>query len=339
MDNSSLQGITLSSIETRYSELSASILRTPTTKLSSPFLSDLIKESEIYLKLECFQHSGTFKARGALSVTKKIIKENKKFGITAASAGNHAIAAAWAAKVEKLSAKVVMQTSANPFRISLAKTYGAEIIMKEGGLATFAEADRLMREENRTFIHPFDGVDTTLGAAGVGLELIEDYSDLDAVVVAVGGGGLISGVAAAIKLKNNKCKIYGVEPIGANSIAQSIKAGKPVTLNSVNTIADSLAPPMALPFSYSVCKKFVDEFVTVTDNQICAGLSLLQEEGKLAVEPAAGAVLAGAIWPLRKKLAGKRIGLVICGANIDTQTYERCLRQGSRVINEELLQV
>ncbi len=336
MSNSRLQCINLSSIENRYSELSSSILRTPTTKLSSPLLSDLIKESEIYLKLECFQHSGTFKARGALSVTKQILKDKKKFGITAASAGNHAIAAAWAAKVEKLSAKVVMQTSANPFRISLAKTYGAEIIMKEGGIATFAEADRLVREENRTFIHPFDGVDTTLGAAGVGLELIEDYSDLEAVVVAVGGGGLISGVAAAVKLKNNKCKIYGVEPIGANSMAQSVKIGKPVTLNSVNTIADSLAPPMALPFSYSLCKKFVDEFVTVTENQICAGLSLLQEEGKLAVEPAAGAVLAGAIWPLRKKLAGKKIGLVICGANIDAQTYERFLRQGSRIINQEL---
>ena len=337
MDSSSLQCINLGSIEARYSELSSSILRTPTTRLSSPFLSVLFKESEIYLKLECFQHSGTFKARGALSVTKQIIKENKKFGITAASAGNHAIAAAWAAKVEKLSAKVVMQTSANPFRISLAQTYGAEIVMKEGGVAAFAEADRLMREENRTFIHPFEGIDTTLGAAGVGLELIEDCSDLDAVVVAVGGGGLISGVAAAVKLKNNKCKIYGVEPIGANSMAQSIKVGKPVTLNSLDTIADSLAPPMALPFSYSVCKKFVDEFVTVTDNQICAGLSLLQEEGKLAVEPAAGAVLAGAIWPLRKRLAGKRIGLVICGANIDAQTYERCLRHGSRTIKEELL--
>jgi len=302
-------------------------------------LRNIIKESEIYLKLECFQHSGTFKARGALSVTKQIIKENKKFGITAASAGNHAIAAAWAAQVEKLSAKVVMQTSANPFRISLAKTYGSEIIMKEGGMATFAEAERLMREENRTFIHPFDSVDTTLGAAGVGLELIEDYSDLDAVVVAVGGGGLISGVAAAVKLKNNNCKVYGVEPIGANSMGQSMQVGKPITLDSVNTIADSLAPPMALPFSYSVCKKFVDEFVTVTDNQICAGLTLFQEEGKLAVEPAAGAVLAGAIWPLRKKLTGKRIGLVICGANIDAQSYESYLRQGSRVINKELTQI
>jgi threonine dehydratase len=236
--------------------------------------------------------------------------------------------------VENLSAKVVMQTSANPFRISLAKTFGAEIIMKEGGVATFAEADKLMREERRTFIHPFDGLDTTLGAAGVGLELIEDYSELDAVVVAVGGGGLISGVAA-VKLKNSKCKVYGVEPLGANSMSQSMVVNKPVTLDSVNTIADSLAPPMALPFGYSVCKKYVDQFVTVTDDQICAGLSLLQEECKLAVEPAAGAVLAGVIWPLRKQLVGKKIGLIICGANIDAQSYGRFLKQGYEKLKAE----
>ena len=152
MDDEVLKSITLSSIEERYTELSSSIVRTPSVKLTSPFLIDLIKASQIYLKLECFQYSGTFKARGALSVAKQIPEKEKKFGITAASAGNHAIAAAWAAKVENLSAKVVMQTSANPFRISLAKTYGAEIIMKEGGVATFAEADKLMREERRTFI-------------------------------------------------------------------------------------------------------------------------------------------------------------------------------------------
>ena len=121
MDNSNLQFINLESIESRYSELSSSVLRTPTTKLSSPLFSNLITESEIYLKLKCFQHSGSFIARGALSVTKQILRENKKFGITAASAGIHAIAAAWAAKVEKLSAKVVMKTSANPFRIRLRK--------------------------------------------------------------------------------------------------------------------------------------------------------------------------------------------------------------------------
>ena len=331
-----LKSITLSSLEERYLELSSSLVRTPTVKLTSPFLIDLIKASQIYLKLECFQYSGTFKARGALSVAKQIPEKDKKFGITAASAGNHAIAAAWAAKVENLSAKVVMQTSANPFRISLAKTYGAEIIMKEGGVATFAEADKLVREEKRTFIHPFDGVDTTLGAAGVGLELIKDCTELDAVVVAVGGGGLMSGVAAAVKLKNSKCKVYGVEPRGANSMSQSMVVNKPVTLDSVNTIADSLAPPMALPFSYSICKEFVDQFVTVTDDQICAGLFLLQEECKLAVEPAAGAVLAGAIWPLRKKLVGKKIGLIICGANIDAQSYENFLKQGYEKVKDEL---
>ena len=331
-----LKSITLSSLEERYLELSSSLVRTPTVKLTSPFLIDLIKASQIYLKLECFQYSGTFKARGALSVAKQIPEKDKKFGITAASAGNHAIAAAWAAKVENLSAKVVMQTSANPFRISLAKTYGAEIIMKEGGVATFAEADKLVREEKRTFIHPFDGVDTTLGAAGVGLELIKDCTELDAVVVAVGGGGLMSGVAAAVKLKNSKCKVYGVEPRGANSMSQSMVVNKPVTLDSVNTIADSLAPPMALPFSYSICKEFVDQFVTVTDDQICAGLFLLQEECKLAVEPAAGAVLAGAIWPLRKKLVGKKIGLIICGANIDAQSYEKFLKQGYEKVKDEL---
>ena len=331
-----LKSITLSSLEERYLELSSSLVRTPTVKLTSPFLIDLIKASQIYLKLECFQYSGTFKARGALSVAKQIPEKDKKFGITAASAGNHAIAAAWAAKVENLSAKVVMQTSANPFRISLAKTYGAEIIMKEGGVATFAEADKLVREEKRTFIHPFDGVDTTLGAAGVGLELIKDCTELDAVVVAVGGGGLMSGVAAAVKLKNSKCKVYGVEPRGANSMSQSMVVNKPVTLDLVNTIADSLAPPMALPFSYSICKEFVDQFVTVTDDQICAGLFLLQEECKLAVEPAAGAVLAGAIWPLRKKLVGKKIGLIICGANIDAQSYEKFLKQGYEKVKDEL---
>ena len=335
MDDVVLKSITLSSLEERYTELSSSIVRTPSVKLTSPFLIDLIKASQIYLKLECFQYSGTFKARGALSVAKQIPEKEKKFGITAASAGNHAIAAAWAAKVENLSAKVVMQTSANPFRISLAKTFGAEIIMKEGGVATFAEADKLMREERRTFIHPFDGLDTTLGAAGVGLELIEDYSELDAVVVAVGGGGLISGVAAAVKLQNSKCKVYGVEPLGANSMSQSMVVNKPVTLDSVNTIADSLAPPMALPFSYSICKEFVDQFVTVTDDQICAGLFLLQEECKLAVEPAAGAVLAGAIWPLRKQLVGKKIGLIICGANIDAQSYGRFLKQGYEKLKAE----
>ena len=253
---------------------------------------------------------------------------NKARGITAASAGNHAIAAAWAARQCGLSAKVVMQSSANPFRIALAKAECAEVIMKDGGPATFGEAERLQSEEGRTFIHPFEGLNTSLGTAGVGLEFLEDVPDLEAVIVAVGGGGLISGIAAAVKAINPACKVYGVEPAGADSMSRSLAALCPVTLDKVDTIADSLAPPMALPLGHALCTAYVDDMVTVTDDEICSGMVILQQEAKLAVEPAVGAVMAGVMLPLRNRLKGKRVGLVVCGANIDAASYSQLLERG-----------
>ena len=278
--------------------------------------------------MECFQHTGTFKARGALSVARAIPIESKARGITAASAGNHAIAAAWAARQCGLSAKVVMQSSANPFRVALARAESAEVIMKDGGLATFGEAERLQREEGRTFIHPFEGVNTSLGTAGIGLEFLEDVPDLEAVIVAVGGGGLISGIAAAVKAINPACKVYGVEPAGADSMSRSIAARRPVSLDRVDTIADSLAPPMALPLGHALCSAYVDDMVTVTDDEICSGMVILQQEAKLAVEPAVGAVMAGVMLPLRNRLKGKRVGLVVCGTNIDVVSYSKFLERG-----------
>ncbi len=221
-----------------------------------------------------------------------------------------------------------MQSSANPFRIARARAHQAEVILKPAGAATFGEAERLVKEEGRTFIHPFEGLDTTLGTAGVGLEFLGDVPDLDAIVVAVGGGGLISGVAAAAKLNKPDCKVYGVEPIGAASMSKSLKKGEPVTLESTMTVADSLAPPMALPFGYTLCRTYVDEIVTVTDDEICAGMAVLQEEAKLAVEPAAGAAMAAFLGPLRGAMKNKRVGIVICGANIDAQTYGDLLTRG-----------
>lgn len=320
--------VTKRAIETRLSELSASIMHTPVAPLHSPLISNLIKGCRVHLKLECLQHTGTFKARGALSVAHQIPQQKHQLGITAASAGNHAIAAAWAAQQLGLSAKVVMQSSANPFRIARARAHQAEVILKPAGAATFGEAERLVKEEGRTFIHPFEGLDTTLGTAGVGLEFLGDVPDLDAIVVAVGGGGLISGVAAAAKLTKPDCKVYGVEPIGAASMSKSLKKGEPVTLESTMTVADSLAPPMALPFGYTLCRTYVDEIVTVTDDEICAGMAILQEEAKLAVEPAAGAAMAAFLRPLRGAMKNKRVGIVICGANIDAQTYGDLLARG-----------
>ena len=328
--------VTKRAIEARSSELSASIMHTPVARLHSPLISNLIKGCRVHLKLECLQHTGTFKARGALSVAHQISQQKRQLGITAASAGNHAIAAAWAAQQLGLSAKVVMQSSANPFRIARARAHQAEVILKPAGAATFGEAERLVKEEGRTFIHPFEGIDTTLGTAGVGLEFLRDVPDLDAIVVAVGGGGLISGVAAAAKLTKPDCKVYGVEPIGAASMSKSLKKGEPVTLESTKTVADSLAPPMALPFGYTLCRTYVDKIVTVTDDEICAGMAVLQEEAKLAVEPAAGAAIAAFLGPLRGAMENKRVGVVICGANIDAQTYGDLLARGQIAMTDLL---
>ena len=332
MTEADISGVTLTTIRARSDALRENLLRTPSIMLSSQRISEQLNGSELFLKLECFQHTGTFKARGALSVALQIPHAKRANGITAASAGNHAIATAWAAKSLNLSAKVVMQSSANPYRISRAKAQGADVVIKEPGAPTFEEAERLVREENRTFIHPFEGLHTSLGTAGVGLELMEDIPRLEAVVVSCGGGGLVSGVSAAVKLINPYCNVYGVEPKGADSMSQSFAVGHPVTLGKTNTIADSLAPPMALPFGFALCKKFIDELVCVSDAEICAGMVMLQEEAKLAVEPAAGAALAGVLGPLRKRLSGRRVGIIICGANIDSATYRDLISQGQMFI-------
>ncbi len=328
MSKTDISAVTREVMQARHADLASDVVRTPSVLLISPLMDRLLDGGQVHMKLECFQHTGTFKARGAISVARAIAQDQRAAGITAASAGNHAIAAAWAARREGLSAKVVMQSSANPFRVARARAEGAEVILKEGGPATFGEAERLVRDEGRTFIHPFEGINTTLGTAGVGLELMEDAPDLDAVVISVGGGGLISGVAAAVKAINPACKVYGVEPAGADSMSRSRAAGAPVTLDKVDTVADSLGPPMALPFGFAMCQANVDDIVTVTDDQICAGMVVMQEEAKLAVEPAAGAAMAGLLSPLRDRLKGKRVGLIVCGANIDAEGYLNLMERG-----------
>ena len=329
MDKVDISAVTLDAIKARANELREGLVRTPAVPLNSDVINRLLGGGQVYMKLECFQHTGTFKARGALSVASAIPADERAAGITAASAGNHAIAAAWAARRLGMSAKVVMQSSANPYRVARARAEQAEVIVKDGGHATIGEAERLARDEGRTFIHPFEGINTTLGTAGVGLEFLEDVPNLEAVVVSVGGGGLVSGVATAVKMINPDCKVYVVEPAGADSMSRSLSAGEPVTLDKIDTIADSLAPPMALPFGYAMCAAHLDDVVTVTDDEICAGMAVHQEEAKLAVEPAAGAAMAGLLLPLRERLMGKRVGLVVCGANIDVATYGVQLKRGA----------
>lgn len=319
----------LNTLTQRHNELADQVIRTPMVSCASGTLRDALSGADIFLKLEMMQHTGSFKARGALSCVAAIPETDRARGITAVSAGNHAIAAAWAAKQAGISAKVVLIASANPFRIAQVRALGAEIIMKDTAAAAFAEAARLEQEEGRVFVHPFEGENTTLGAAGVGLEMMDDVPDLDTVIVSIGGGGLISGVATAIKAVNPSCQVLGVEPFGAASMRKSLDAGAPVTLDRVDTLADSLGAPMALPYSFGAARQFVDDVVLVSDEDICAGLALFQQEARLAVEPAAGAVLAAALGPYRAQLAGKKLGLVVCGANIDPHNYGTLLAKGA----------
>ena len=323
-----ISGMTLDAIRENAAAIEGTVLRTPTIALESQLMDGLLDGGQVVLKLECFQHTGTFKARGALSVARTLDADQLARGITAASAGNHAIAAAWAARQIGTSAKVVIQSNANPFRIAKARAEGADVVIMPPGAATFAEAERLVVDEGRAFIHPFEGLYTSLGTAGVGLELMEDAPGLDAVVVSIGGGGLVSGIAAAVKQMNPDCHVFGVEPVGADSMSRSLAQGAPVHLDRVNTIADSLGAPMALPFGHALCSAYLDDIVTLTDDEICAGMVAFQQEAKLAVEPAAGAALAAVMGPLRNRLKGAQVGVIVCGANIDAETYLGLMARG-----------
>ena len=264
--------LNLKSIIQTKEKLKDHIIETPTIKFNSSFLKKINPNTEIFMKLELFQHTGTFKARGALSAASQINKNKRKFGITAASAGNHAIAASWAAKKLEMSAKVVMRSTANPYRLKQVKNEDAEIIITDNLDELFKIAKKLVDEEKRTFIHPFEGLSTSLGTAAIGLEFIKSVPSLDAVIVSIGGGGLISGVSAAIKQVNEKCKIFGVEPKGAATMLKSFSIGNPIQNVIIDSEVDSLSPPMTLPFSYAVCKKYSDEIVTVSDEEIFASM-------------------------------------------------------------------
>lgn len=312
--------------------LSPYIIRTPMVRWLGPSAARLLGlDAQLWLKLELFQHTGTFKARGALANALALSSERLANGLTAASAGNHAIAVAWTAQTLGTQAKVAMQASASPLRVRLAELHGAQVVMCADGKAAFAEAERIQREEGLFFIHPFDSVQTAYGTATVGLECLQQVPDLEAVVVAVGGGGLAGGLAAAIKSINPACAVLGVEPKGADAMRQSFEKGHPVTLQTVKTIADSLAPPMSLPFSFGLCHEYLDDLVTLADEDICNAMVLMQEEAKLAVEPAAAAALAAVFGPYRERLASKKVGVIVCGANIDAELYGRYLAMGARL--------
>ncbi|MDH4126011.1 MAG: threonine/serine dehydratase [Gammaproteobacteria bacterium] len=300
--------------------IGSAVYRTPLLRCTG--LEDLLAPAtEIFGKLEFLQRTGTFKARGALASVSTLTVEQKKAGITAVSAGNHAIATAYAAQTAGISAKVVMVRSANPARIAACRRFGAEIVQVDTVHEAFSLAGQIERQEGRFLVHPFEGPAVATGTGMIGLEIHEQCPDFDALVVSVGGGGLIGGVASAVRQLRPGCEIIGVEPEGADSMRRSFAAGRPQAIESVRTIADSLGAPYALPYSFKLCRDNVDQLVTVSDEQIREAMGILYHAVKIAVEPACAATTAAVLGPLRERLRGRKCVLVMCGSNIDWPTF------------------
>lgn len=300
---------------------------TPVWPWDSPALAEVAGPNlDVHVKLELWQHAGSFKPRGALTVMLGLDQPALDKGVTAFSAGNHALAVAYAARVVGTTAKVVMPETANPGRIAACRQAGAEVVLVPTVHDARTAVEEIATAEGRTFVHPFEGPGTVLGTATLGLELVEQLPDVERVVVPIGGGGLCAGVAAAVKQLRPDCEVIGVEPIGADTMHRSFAAGEPVSIEAVRTMADSLGAPRAEPYTFAVCERFVDRLVHVDDEGLARAMSVLFQELKLGVEPAGAATTAAALGPLAEVLADRRTALILCGANTDVETFTRNLR-------------
>ncbi len=313
--------LTLDAIEDCRRRLGDDVLKTPVHLWRGPQLARAGGGVEVVVKLELLQLTGSFKPRGALNVVRSLSADELGRGVVAASGGNHAIAVAYAASVVGARAKVVMPKTASPVRVARAEAYGAEVLLVPDIHAVFATADQIRKDKGMTFVHPFEGPLTAQGTATVALEFSEQAGPLDALIIPIGGGGLCGGMAAAIKQLQPACEVIGVEPEGADSMSRSFAVGEPVAIDAVRTIADSLGAPMALPYSFGLCRQYVDDLVLVSDDQLRAAMRLLFDEMKLAVEPAGAASTAALAGPLRGRFAGRRVGIIACGSNIDHAAF------------------
>lgn len=314
--------LSLDAIKATRERLADRVITTPSLKWQGDQLTKAIGDScEVYVKLEMFQRTGTFKARGAMNVMMQLSEDALSRGITAVSAGNHAIAAAYCAQQVGTHAKIFMPKTAKPLRIARAQAYGPEIILCDTQTEMFERAEKAQQEEGRTFVHPFEGPLTAQGAATAGLEFTQQVPELDAMILPIGGGGLCAGFSAALKQVWPKVAIHGVEPECANTMSLSFANGGPIKKEDVSTIADSLAPPLALPYTYAICRELLEDIVLVTDDQLRQAMRTLFYDLKLAVEPAGAATAAALCGPLKERLAGKRVGVITCGANIDIADF------------------
>ncbi len=285
-------------------------------------------EAELYLKTENLQITGSFKVRGSYYKMSRLSAEEKARGVIACSAGNHAQGVALSAQKNGIKAVICLPDGAPISKVEATKSYGAEVCLVEGVYDdAYRRALELRDEKGYTFIHPFNDEDVIAGQGTIALELAEQIPDLDAVIVPVGGGGLISGIAFTIKSLNPNVKVYGVQAAGAPSMRNSLRDGRIETLTGVSTIADGIAVKQPGDLTYEICQKYVDEIVTVTDDEIAAAILALMEQHKLVTE-GAGAVSVAAAMFNKVDIRGKKAVCLLSGGNIDVTILSRVISRG-----------
>lgn len=283
---------------------------------------------DIYIKPENLQVTGSFKVRGASYMISQLTQEEKARGVIACSAGNHAQGVALAAQHMGIKSTICLPSGAPISKVEATRSYGADICLVPGVYDdAYRHALKLVEERNQTFVHPFDNVQVIAGQGTIGLEILNDLPDADVIIVPVGGGGLVSGVAFAAKNINPKIKVIGVQATGAPSMVSSIRDGKIECLSSVSTIADGIAVKQPGENTFSLVNKYVDELVTVTDDEICAAILYLLERHKLIAE-GAGAVAVAAAMFCNLELQGKKTVCVVSGGNIDVTSLNRIINRG-----------
>lgn len=284
--------------------------------------------TELYLKTENLQITGSFKIRGSYYKMSKLSKEERSKGVVACSAGNHAQGVALAAAKSGIKSVICLPDGAPISKIEATKSYGAEVCLVPGVYDdAYKRAIELRDTEGYTFIHPFNDEDVIAGQGTIGLELVEQLPDLDAVIVPIGGGGLISGIAFTIKTVNPSVKVYGVQAAGAPSMYNSVKNGAIETLERVSTIADGIAVKTPGENTYDIVSKYVDEIVTVSDDEISAAILALMEQHKLVTEGAGAVAVAAAMFG-KVDLSGKKAVAVLSGGNIDVTILSRVIKRG-----------
>ena len=285
-------------------------------------------DCELYLKPENLQFTGSFKLRGSGYMISQLSDEEKSHGVIACSAGNHAQGVALAATKYGIKSLICLPDGAPISKVQATKGYGAEVCMVPGVYDdAYNKAIELRDKEGYTFVHPFDNIDVIAGQGTIGLEILNELSDVDAIVVPIGGGGLISGVAFAAKKLKPDIKVYGVQAAGAPSMFNSVRDGKIERLESVSTIADGIAVKQPGENTFKLVSEYVDEIVTVTEDEISSAILALIEQQKMIAE-GAGAVSVAAVMFNKVPVKGKKVVCVVSGGNIDVTILSRVIKRG-----------